>query len=127
MAWGLEARMPFLDHELVELAGRLPIEDKLGDNGKGVLKAIGRRLLPREVVDRPKGYFPVPILKHIDGPVLDLVRDTLDSRAARERGVFRRDTVEALLASPAAHLTPLRGSRLWQLALLEMWLQQHGV
>ena len=127
MAWGLEARVPFLDHELVELAGRLPIEDKLGDNGKGVLKAIGRRLLPREVVDRPKGYFPVPILKHIDGPVLDLVRDTLDSRAARERGLFRRETVEALLASPSAHLTPLRGSRLWQLALLEMWLQQHGV
>ncbi|HRO60873.1 MAG TPA: N-acetylglutaminylglutamine amidotransferase, partial [Burkholderiaceae bacterium] len=127
MAWGLEARVPFLDHELVELAGRLPLEDKLGDNGKGVLKAIGRRLLPREVVDRPKGYFPVPILKHIDGPVLDLVRDTLDSRAARERGLFRRDTVETLLASPAAHLTPLRGSRLWQLALLEMWLQQHGV
>ena len=55
------------------------------------------------------------------------MRDTLDSRAARERGLFRRETVEALLASPSAHLTPLRGSRLWQLALLEMWLQQHGV
>src|SRR5690606_2424923 len=54
MAWGLEARVPFLDHELVELAGRLPVDDKLGDGGKGVLKAIARRLVPREVVDRPK-------------------------------------------------------------------------
>lgn len=127
MAWGLEARVPFLDHELVELAGRLPVEDKLGDGGKGVLKAIARRLLPHEVVDRPKGYFPVPILKHIDGPVLALVRDTLSSRRARERALFRPDTVSELLDAPARHITALRGSRLWQVALLELWLQAQGV
>lgn len=132
MAWGLEARVPFLDHELVELAGRLPVADKLGDparpdDGKRVLKAIARRLLPREVVDRPKGYFPVPILKHIDGPALDLVRETLASRAARERGIFRRAELERLLAQPAQHLTPLRGSMLWQVALLELWLQARGL
>jgi asparagine synthase (glutamine-hydrolysing) len=127
MAWGLEARVPFLDHELVELAGRLPVEDKLGDGGKGVLKSIARRLVPKEVVDRPKGYFPVPILKHIDGPVLDLVRDTLNSRAARERGLFRPATVARLLDDPAGNLTPLRGSRLWQVALLELWLQARGL
>ena len=127
MAWGLEARVPFLDHELVELAGRLPVEDKLGDGGKGVLKSIARRLVPKEVVDRPKGYFPVPILKHIDGPVLDLVRDTLNSRTARERGLFRPATVARLLDAPAGNLTPLRGSRLWQVALLELWLQARGL
>lgn len=127
MAWGLEARVPFLDHELVELAGRLPVEDKLGDGGKGVLKGIARRLLPVEVVNRPKGYFPVPILKYIDGPVLELVRDTLHQRAARERGLFRRGEVERLLARPGEQLTPLRGSMLWQVALLELWLQTHGI
>ena len=127
MAWGLEARVPFLDHELVELAGRLPVEDKLGDGGKGVLKSIARRLVPREVVDRPKGYFPVPILKYIDGPVLDMVRDTLGSRAARERGLFRPDAVARLLEAPSEHITPLRGSKLWQVALLELWLQARGV
>jgi asparagine synthase (glutamine-hydrolysing) len=127
MAWGLEARVPFLDHELVELAGRLPAIDKLGDDGKGVLKSIARRILPREVVDRPKGYFPVPILKYIDGPVLDMIRDTLGSRAARERGVFRRSEVDRLLAAPSDHITPLRGSKLWQVALLELWLQNHGL
>jgi asparagine synthase (glutamine-hydrolysing) len=123
MAWGLEARMPFLDHELVELAGRLPVSDKLADGGKGILKSIARRLVPPEVVDRPKGYFPVPILKHIDGPVLEMVREALHSRAARERGVFRPEVVARLLEAPADHLTPLRGSRLWQVALLELWLQ----
>lgn len=127
MAWGLEARVPFLDHELVELAGRLPVEDKLGDGGKGVLKSIARRLVPREVVDRPKGYFPVPILKYIDGPVLDMVRDTLGSRAARERGLFRPEAVARLLQAPSEHITPLRGSKLWQVALLELWLQTRGV
>ena len=127
MAWGLEARVPFLDHELVALAGRLPVDDQHGDGGKGVLKSIARRLVPRQVVDRPKGYFPVPILKHIDGPVLELVRDALGSRAARERGLFRPATVQRLLADPGAHLTPLRGSRLWQLALLELWLQARGL
>lgn len=127
MAWGLEARVPFLDHELVELAGRLPAADKLRDGGKGVLKAIARRLLPRAVVDRPKGYFPVPILKYIDGPVLAMIRETLATRAARERGLFDRTEVDRLLAEPASHLTPLRGSMLWQVALLELWLQHHGI
>jgi asparagine synthase (glutamine-hydrolysing) len=127
MAFGLEARVPFLDHELVELAGRIPPEHKLKGNGKGVLKDVARRILPHEVIDRPKGYFPVPALKYIDGPVLDLVRDALSSRAARERGLFNRDYVEILLSDPRLYLTPLRGSKLWQVALLEMWLQTNGL
>lgn len=127
MAWGLEARVPFLDHELVELAGRLPAADKLQDDGKAVLKSIARRMLPREIIDRPKGYFPVPALKYIDGPVLAMVRDVLDSQAARERGLYCRKYVDKLLADPAAHITPLRGSKLWQIALLELWLQTRGI
>jgi asparagine synthase (glutamine-hydrolysing) len=127
MAWGLEARVPFLDHDLVELAGRLPPEDKLGDGGKAVLKSIARRRVPREVIDRPKGYFPVPILKYLDGPVLDMVRDALGSERARARGLFRPDYVQKLLQAPAEHITPLRGSKLWQIALLELWLQTHDL
>ena len=127
MAWGLEARVPFLDHELVELAGRLPPEDKLGDDGKAVLKSIARRIVPREVIDRPKGYFPVPILKYLEGPVLDMVRDALTHQRARERGLFRPEYVQTLLSAPAEHITPLRGSKLWQVALLELWLQIHSL
>ncbi|GAA2900163.1 hypothetical protein GCM10020220_106980 [Nonomuraea rubra] len=67
MAHGLEARTPFLDHELVELAAACPAELKLAHGGKGVLKDAARRLLPAEVVDRPKGYFPVPAVRHVDG------------------------------------------------------------
>ncbi|MCL5776837.1 N-acetylglutaminylglutamine amidotransferase [Limibaculum sp. FT325] len=127
MAWGLEARVPFLDHELVELAARMPAGIKLADGGKGVLKSVARRIVPREVIDRPKGYFPVPALKYLDGPFLAMARDALTSKAARERGLYREDYLDALFAAPAEHITPLRGSELWQCALLELWLQDHGI
>jgi asparagine synthase (glutamine-hydrolysing) len=127
MAWGLEARVPFLDHELVELAARIPAQHKLCDEGKCVLKAVGRRIIPSEVIDRPKGYFPVPALKYPRGDVLDMMRDAVTSQRARERQLFQPDYVQELLAEPDAHITPLRGSKLWQVALLELWLQQHGI
>ncbi|EKF17651.1 N-acetylglutaminylglutamine amidotransferase [Nitratireductor pacificus] len=127
MAWGLEARVPFLDHELVELAALIPPEEKLKQGGKGVLKEVARQVVPHEVIDRKKGYFPVPQLKYVDGPYLDMVRDALSSRAARERGLFRQDYLDTLYAAPADHITPLRGSELWQVGLLELWLQTHGV
>lgn len=127
MAHSLEARVPFLDHELVELAARIPAEHKLADGGKGVLKALAREIVPPEIVDRPKGYFPVPGLKYLEGRTLDMVRGALDSDKARGRGLFRREYLDTLFANPAAHITPLRGSELWQCALLELWLQRHGV
>ena len=127
MAWGLEARVPFLDHELVELAAKVPATEKIRDGGKGILKDIGRRIIPAEVIDRPKGYFPVPALKYIEGPVLDFVRQALDAPAARQRGLVRRTYIDKLLEAPKEHITRLRGSKLWQVALLELWLQSHKI
>ncbi|MCB1896205.1 MAG: N-acetylglutaminylglutamine amidotransferase, partial [Rhodocyclaceae bacterium] len=123
MAFGLEARVPFLDHELVELAARIPARHKLAGGGKGILKEAARQVIPSAVIDRPKGYFPVPALKYLQGRVLEQVRDSLSSRSARERNLFRQPYVDRLLADPGAHITPLRGSKLWQLGLLEWWLQ----
>ena len=127
MGWGLEGRVPFLDHELVELAATCPPELKTAHEGKGVLKEAARRVIPADVIDRPKGYFPVPALTHLEGPYLDLVRDALYAPAAKERGLFRPEAVDRLLADPNGRLTPLRGNELWQIALLELWLQKHGV
>ena len=92
-----------------------------------MIKEAARRVIPDDVIDRPKGYFPVPALKYLRGESLEMVRDALTGRAARERGVFRSDYVERLLAAPEEHLTPLRGSKLWQIAVLELWMQTHGV
>ncbi|MEU6757122.1 N-acetylglutaminylglutamine amidotransferase [Streptomyces sp. NPDC046685] len=127
MAWGLEARVPFLDHELVELAAACPPELKLAQEGKGVLKDIGRQILPREVVDRPKGYFPVPAVRHMAEPVLTRVRDALTAPEARRRNLFDQDRVARLLADPARHRTKRGASTLWQVASLEIWLQTHGI
>jgi len=134
MAWGLEARVPFLDHELVELAMSMPPSLKLGPDGndhKYVLKRIARGLIPDAVIDRPKGYFPMPALKFVRGEFLAFMREILDSEAdseaCRNRGLFNRTYVEKLLADPdnEAHFTKLRGSKLWHLALLELWLQRN--
>ncbi len=127
MAWGLEARVPFLDHELVELAGRIPPELKLADGGKGVLKRASRGVVPDEVIDRTKGYFPVPAIRQLEGPYLERVREALTDPAARRRNLFRTDTVQQMLADPNTTRTTLGSNALWQLALLEMWLQHHGV
>ncbi|WP_031078895.1 N-acetylglutaminylglutamine amidotransferase [Streptomyces sp. NRRL S-118] len=127
MDWGLEARVPFLDHELVELAAACPPELKLAQGGKGVLKDAGRRLLPVEVVDRTKGYFPVPAIMHMAGPVFERVRQALTAPEARARGIFREEYVAGLLSDPDGHRTNRGANTLWQVALLELWLQTHGI
>jgi asparagine synthase (glutamine-hydrolysing) len=127
MAWGLEGRVPFLDHELAELAAACPPELKLALGGKGVLKDAARGVVPDEVIDRSKGYFPVPGIRHLEGPMLDRVRDALSTPAARARGLFDQGYVQRLLADPNTPRTTLGANQLWQLALLEMWLQDKGV
>jgi len=123
MAWGLEARVPFLDHELVELAAKMPPSLKLKEGGKFPLKAIARGLVPDSVIDRPKGYFPVPALKYVRGEFLEFMRGILLSDSCLKRGLFQRSYVNKLLADPESHLTRIQGNKLWHLALLEFWLQ----
>ena len=127
MAASLEARVPFLDHEVIEFAAQVPPELKIEEDGKFILKEAARKVIPGEVIDRPKGYFPVPALKYLRGDFLHMAKDALLNDSARERGLFKPAYVEKLLADPEKHITPLRGSKLWQLALLELWLQKHGI
>jgi asparagine synthase (glutamine-hydrolysing) len=127
MAWGLEARVPFLDHEVVELAARIPAELKVRDGGKYILKQASRGLVPDTIIDRKKGYFPVPSLRYLRGPFLGYVHDILESETARTRGLFNRKYLERLLNDPDGELTPKGHSKLWQVAVLEGWLQSHGI
>ncbi|GAA1306599.1 N-acetylglutaminylglutamine amidotransferase [Pseudonocardia xinjiangensis] len=127
MAWGLEARVPFLDHELVELAAACPPDLKLAHGGKGVLKEAARGVVPDGIIDRPKGYFPVPAIRHLEGPFLDRVRDAVTDPVAKARGLVRRDWLDTMLADPNTARTNLGSNALWQVALLEMWLQERGL
>lgn len=127
MAFGLEARVPFLDHELVELAARIPARLKVNCGGKYILKEVARKYLSAEIIDRPKGYFPVPALRYIRGPFLEFVQEIFSRTAAVNRGLYRQEMVQKMLKSPEAEMSPKGHSRLWQAALLEGWLQAHGI
>ncbi|WP_312842521.1 N-acetylglutaminylglutamine amidotransferase [Stutzerimonas nitrititolerans] len=126
MAWGLEARVPFLDHNVAELSARIPAKYKLPGGGKYVLKEASRRVIPAEVIDRPKGYFPVPGLKHLEGETFNWVRELLLD-PSQKRGLYNPQALDRLLSDPYGQLTPLRGSKLWQLAAVNLWLSEQGL
>jgi asparagine synthase (glutamine-hydrolysing) len=66
-------------------------------------------------------------LRYLRGPFLDYVRDIFAQAAARERGLYRQEFINHMLADPEAERSPKGHSRLWQAALLEGWLQTHGI
>ena len=103
--------MPFLDHELVELAARIPAKHKVKAGGKHILKEAARSIIPSAVIDRPKGYFPVPALKYLENEYFDFVREILLAPRSRERDIFNPDYVEKMMEKPNEHLTPLKGSK----------------
>ena len=123
MAWGLEARVPFMDTHLIEHALSIPPSLKMRDGGKYPLKHISRGLLPDSVIDRKKGYFPMPALKYVRGEFLEFMTDILNSTQCINRGLYNQNFVQKVISQPEQYMTALNGSRLWHLALLEYWLQ----
>jgi asparagine synthase (glutamine-hydrolysing) len=122
MAWGLEARVPFLDRSLVEWAFRQPGRYKVrGGQGKRLLRRALADL--PEVARRRKHGFDVPLGSWLRGSLRPLMLDTLSAATVRRRGLFRPDAVEALVS---AHLRG-RGDharKIFTLMALETWLDQ---
>ena len=128
MAWGLEARVPFLDHEVVELAALCPPELKLAGGGKGVLKEASRKVLPAAVIDRQKGYFPVPAIRHLSGRAARARERCAEQPGGpRPRRSISRSRSGGCSPTRTPTRTTLGSNALWQVALLEMWLQEQGV
>lgn len=127
MAASLEARVPFLDEEMIKLAVSMPLNYKLPQGGKYILKQLGKKILPKQIVDRPKGYFPVPALKYIEGSTLELMREVLSPTKIKERGIFNSQSIENLFKHSGKKFTPTGISKLWQVGVLEYWLQLHGL
>src|SRR5262249_24326237 len=121
MAASIEARVPLLDHPLVEWAAALPDRMKIrGMEGKALLKRLARRLVPAQVVDRPKVGFQVPLSPWFRGPLRDMLTDTLLSPASLGRGYYRSDALRRVVAD---HLEGRRdrARELWTLLSLELW------
>jgi asparagine synthase (glutamine-hydrolysing) len=121
MAASLEARVPLLDHKLIEFVTRIPSEFKMkGAETKHIFKRAVRGLVPDEILDRPKQGFGLPIQKWINQELRSYIRDVLLDRRTRERGYFDQDYVQVLLNE---HERERRDhtSSLWALFMLELW------
>ncbi|MBF0562725.1 MAG: hypothetical protein HQL37_12035, partial [Alphaproteobacteria bacterium] len=124
MAFGLEARSPLLDHHLMEWAAAIPAEQKMrGGVSKSLFKAAVARLLPHEVIHRPKMGFGVPVDRWLTGPMAGLARDLLTSERFRSRGLIRPDWIAWAMARNHDGRAVL-WHRLWALLMLELWYRE---
>jgi asparagine synthase (glutamine-hydrolysing) len=124
MAASVEARVPLLDNPLIDWALRLAPRHKIrGLEGKVLLKRLARKLLPNEVVDRPKVGFTVPLSPWFRGEMREMLVDTLLSPASLGRGWFEPAVLRGYVDD---HLSGRRdrGRELWTLLTLELWHQQ---
>ncbi|MDQ3332916.1 MAG: asparagine synthase (glutamine-hydrolyzing) [Planctomycetota bacterium] len=123
MAVGLEARSPFLDHQVAELAALMPIELKqTAAGGKRILIETFSDLLPHQIQSRPKMGFGVPLAPWFRGSLNDFVKDVLLDRRTSERGLFRRDELERYIAEHTSGRWD-HGYRLWTLLIAELWMR----
>lgn len=123
MAHSLEVRSPFLDQEVMELARSLPASLLTRDGQtKWILRQLAYRLVPKELVDRPKRGFGIPQAAWLRSPLRDMTHDLLLDSTARQRGWFNPTVVEALLGEHDAGQD--RGRQIWPLLMIEVWARR---
>ena len=125
MAHSIESRVPLLDNEVVEFAFSLPSSFKIkAGRRKHILKEAAATLLPRDILDRPKQGFGVPLSVWFRGNLRELFADTLLSDRTLTRGYFEERFLRRLVAE---HLSGARDHtlRLWQLVVFERWLRHY--
>ena len=123
MAHSIEARVPLLDHKLVEFAATIPPELKMkGNTTKYIFKRAMEGLLPNEILYRPKRGFAVPLSRWFRGRLGPFVRDLLLSRTSIERGIFRKSYIERLIEmNDQGRAMDLQ---LWTLITFELWCRR---
>jgi asparagine synthase (glutamine-hydrolysing) len=124
MANSLEARVPLLDHKLVEFVGQLPANLKLnGRTRKYLLKQVARKLLPPEIIDRKKQGFPIPIERWLRKEAAPMMRELLSEASLKRRGYFDSQYVSRRIKEHTSGFAD-HSTELWGLMSLEMWMRQ---
>jgi asparagine synthase (glutamine-hydrolysing) len=124
MATSLETRAPFLDHRVVELAWRLPLEMKMRDGqGKWALRQVLYRFVPPALIERPKAGFALPVGQWLRGPLRDWAEDLLDEGRLRRAGYLDPHPIRQVWRQ---HLSGRRDwtARLWTVLMFESWLAE---
>lgn len=124
---GVRSRFPFLDLAVAEFSGRLPVDLKLkGLKKRYLFKRAFQDLLPTEILRKKKHGFGIPVAIWLKSnqTFREFSRDVLFSRAARERGFFRRDFIDELIRRNEAEESPYYGDILWSLFVSELWCQE---
>jgi asparagine synthase (glutamine-hydrolysing) len=124
MAVALETRVPFLDHRVAEVAARIPLSMKIRNGrGKLILRNLLNRHVPRNLVERPKTGFAVPVGEWIKGPLREWAEGLLDPRSLQQEGWFESDVVTARWRD---HLAGRRDSTaaLWAILMFQAWLRE---
>jgi asparagine synthase (glutamine-hydrolysing) len=126
MATSLEARVPFLDHELVEYVFRLPDHWKLRLlEGKWILRRSFRKRLPAGILRRRKSGFSIPVASWLRGELRDMLHDLLAPARLRQQGIFRAGTVSRLLREHDDRAAN-HARTLWALLIYQLWEERFG-
>ena len=124
MANSLETRAPFLDPRIVEFAWHLPVEMKIGrDGGKKLLRTVLYRHVPREMIERPKQGFAIPLDQWLRGELRDWVEALLSEERLKGQGIFDPEPIRAAWSD---HIAQKRnnGLRLWSILMFQSWLEK---
>jgi asparagine synthase (glutamine-hydrolysing) len=124
MAVSLETRAPFLDHRVAELAWQLPLGMKImGGEGKWLLRQVLYKHVPRELIDRPKAGFGIPVGQWLRGPLRPWAENLLDQNRLNAEGYFYPAPIRKKWAE---HLSGQRDhtASLWAVLMFQDWLQQ---
>lgn len=123
MANSLETRVPMLDHRVVELAWRMPLSLKIRDGkGKWILREVLYKHVPRELIERPKKGFSIPLASWLRGPLRDWAETLLDAQRLQQEGYFR---VTPIRRAWQEHLAERRdhSRQLWSILMFQAWLE----